>query len=258
MLVSIFTRWKNEKLINLIEELRLQTIKPKIRVFSDSFFDFPGIEIVYTQWKNISEKRNLAIDMAKEEDLLFLLDDDNKLGDNKFLEKMKNTYLEIFDKYGCCVISPLINWRTTDRIQSAGVYFSYFLGKVIVNRKVLWSYWDVRGIWWNSLFWYGRCFKKSKFDENIWYVREDLDYSYSLNEKWVKVFVINQKIFHLERDKTRLEQSFLLWEAFNKKVRNRDIFVKKHGNFIQKIIYWLFWRWISLFYWKYLKIKFRK
>ena len=75
--------------------------------------------------------------MSDEEDLLFLLDDDNKLDDNKFLEKMKNTYLEIFDKYGCCVISPLINWRTTDRIQSAGVYFSYFLGKVIVNRKVL-------------------------------------------------------------------------------------------------------------------------
>ena len=258
MIVSIFTREQNSKLINLIEELKTQSINPIIRVYSDSFFDYPGIEIFYTEWKNISQKRNLAIQMAKDNDLLFLLDDDNKLADSFFLEKLENTYLQIYNKFWCSIVSPLVNRRQTDKIQSWGVHFLYLFGKVIVNREILWEYWPVKWIWGNSLFWYARCFKKSNFDEKIWYIREDLDYSYSLREKKVYVFVVNQKIYHLERDKSRLEQSFLVWDGFERKIRNRDIFVKKHGNLFQKLVYWLFWRWISLFYWKYLKIKFSK
>ena len=255
MIVSIFTRWKNDKLINLISELQNQTIKPIIRVFSDSFFDYPEVELIYTEWKNISEKRNLAISMAVDDDFLFLLDDDNKLNDSKFLEKLQNTYLNIFKKFWCSIISPLIKWRQTKIIQSAWVKFSYILGKVLVNKKVKGDYWQVKWIWWNSLFWYWKCFKQAKFDENIWYIREDLDYAYSLWEKWVKIFVVNQNIYHLERDKTRLEKSFISWDLLKKKVKNRDIFVKKHGNFFQKLIYWLYWRWVSLFYWLYLRAK---
>jgi len=255
MIVSIFTRWKNDKLVNLISELQNQTIKPVIRVFSDSFFDYPEVELVYTEWKNISEKRNLAISMALDDDFLFLLDDDNKLQDNQFLEKLQNNYLKIFQKFWCSIISPLIKWRQTQIVQSAWVKFSYVFGKVLVNRKIKGDYWQVKWIWWNSLFWYGRCFKQAKFDKNIWYIREDIDYAYSLWERWVKIFVVNQNIYHLERDKTRLEKSFISWDFFKKKIKNRDIFVKKHWNFFQKLVYWLYWRWVSLFYWLYLRFK---
>ena len=167
----------------------------------------------------ISWKRNLAIKQCETE-YLFLLDDDNRIFDWKFLEKIFKKYNKIERKYGDCIVSPIIYRRDTNIIQSGGIKFCYIFWKVFVNKKIKWDYWLTYWMWWNSLFWRINFFKKCNFDENIWFIREDIDYTYSLREKWVKIFVVNEKINHMERKKTLSEKSFISWELFKKKIRN--------------------------------------
>ena len=247
MQVAIFTRNKNDKLLALIDDLSRQVIKPSITVYSDENFSYPWINIVLTKNKNIAQKRNLAIENASENEYLFLLDDDNRILDKNFLKKLVSCYENI--KYTSKIISPVIYYRTSLKIQSAGISFSYIFWKIFVNTQVKWDFFEVEAIWGNSLFGKGKDFKLARFDEKIWFIREDVDFAYSFREKWGKIFVVNLPIYHMERDKTWAEKSFLVWEAFEKKVKNRDIFVAKHWNWFEKFIYWLFGRWFSLMIW---------
>ncbi len=246
MEVCIFTRGKNEKLLNLINELQNQTLKPVIKVFSDNYIDLWGVSVISTPGLNISQKRNLAIKTSEKEYLL-LLDDDNKLKDNKFLEKLIDFYNKI--NFEPKIISPLIMYRQTGLIQSWWVKFNYLFWKVFVNKKIKWDFWEVDAVWGNSLFSKKENFKKVFFDEKIGFIREDIDFAYSFREKWWKIFIVNLPIYHLERDKNIAEKSFVYKDAFRIKVKNRDIFVSKHWNLFQKLWYWLFGRWVSLGWW---------
>jgi len=247
--INIFTRWKNEKLLDLISDLRKQFFKDfKIKIFSDTFFEVQE-EIIFTENMNISQKRNLAISTS-DTNFLFLLDDDNRLFDVNFLANLINTFKKVSSKEWECVVSPTIIWRDTDIIQSAGIFFCYFLWKVFASKKKPNDYKLVKWIWGNSLFWKTSTFKKASFDEKIWFIREDIDYSYSLREKWIKIIVLNQWINHIERDKTLAEKSFVAGNVFERKIKNRDIFVSKHGNFLQKLLYYIFWRWVAIVIWK--------
>ncbi len=248
MNIAIFTRWKNNKLLDLINDLSSQTEQFSLSIYSDSFFSDKWINVINTKNLNLSQKRNLAINSTNENDFLLMLDDDNRIFDKNFLVKLKNFYNQI--KKPVKVISPVVYYRTTGKIQSAGVKFSYLFWKVFVNKKIKGDFWEVYWMWWNSLFWKWKDFRKAKFDEKIWYIREDLDYTYSLKEKWCKILVVNLKINHMEREKTLAEKSFVEGEIYKRKINNRDFFVKKHWNKYQKIVYWLFWRWVSMIWWE--------
>ena len=248
--VAIFTRWENKKLFNLLDDLYKQNInKFIIKIYSDKHFKNKE-EIKITEWKNVAEKRNQAINECKTK-FLFLIDDDNRIYNNNFLKNIIKLYNKI--EYPSKIISPTILWRDTKKIQSAWIRFCYLLWKVIVNKKIKWEYRESKWIWWNSLFSETNTFKKTHFDKNIWYIREDIDYCYSLQEKWTKIFVWKLWINHIERDKNIAEKSFIFWELYNKKIKNRDIFVEKHSNKLQKIIYRWFWYYLWIIYWKILR-----
>ena len=62
----------------------------------------------------------------------------------------------------------------------------------------------------NSLFMSTILAKQNLFDENIPFVYEDLDMVYSVTSKGIPLIVSKtNKISHMERDKTKLELSFL-------------------------------------------------
>ena len=246
--IAIFTREKNDKLQKLIEDLENQSFQDfSIKIYSDKKFDCKH-KVVFTENKNISEKRNQAIKESNQE-FLFLLDDDNRIFNKNFLQNLFSLYKEIEKEKWACIISPTIFWRETNIIQSAGIEFNFLLWKVFSNKQIKWKYWQSKWIGGNSLFGKKEYFEKAKFDENIWFIREDIDFSYSLWENNIKIFVVNEKINHMERDKTELEKSFIKWEAFKRKLKNRNIFVKKHWNIKEKLSYWLIWYWLWLIYW---------
>jgi len=248
MKIAIFTRWKNGKLLNLLNDLQTQSVSTQINVYSDEDFFFSWVNIVKTPGASIAQKRNFAADWAEDDEFLLMLDDDNRIFNKDFLLKLNQFYNKIKEQDK--ILSPVVYYRTTWKIQSAGVRFCYLLGKVFVNKKIKWDFWEVEWMWWNSLFGKWKDFKKARFDEGIWYIREDLDYTYSLRENGCKVFVVNLPINHMERDKTLAEKSFVAGEIFKRKIKNRDIFVKKHWNSWQKLVYWLFGRWVSMIWWK--------
>ena len=248
--IAIFTRWENQKLLNLIKDLNNQNLKEfEIKIYSDIFFE-NNKQIIHTEWKNISEKRNIAISECKTK-FLFLVDDDNRIYDKDFLQKLIDTYKKI--NYDKKIISPTIYWRDTEQIQSAWIKFCYLLGKVIVNKKIKWDFRETKGMWWNSLFGETKIFKLSNFDEKIWFIREDIDYCYSLRKKWVKIFVSKIWINHMERDKNIAEKSFVYGDVFKRKIQNRNIFIQKHWNIFQKIMYWTIWYSLWIIYWQILR-----
>lgn len=246
--ISIFTRKKNIKLLNLLEDLKKQnhpSFKVKIYTDKDEKYDF---ETIFCEDLNIASKRNLAIKQCRTK-YLFLLDDDNRLLYWKdFIHELFNFYKSIWNQN--CIISPVIYFRDTNQIQSAWIKFCYVLWKVCVNKKIKWDFRKVFWIWWNSLFWELKTFKKHYFDENVWFVGEDIDYIYWLRKKWVDIFVINLWINHMEKDKTRAEKSFVQWkDMLKRKLKNRNIFVIKNWNLLEKFLYRFFGYWISLWYW---------
>jgi glycosyltransferase involved in cell wall biosynthesis len=97
--IAIFTRQNNEKLQNLIKDINNQSLENfKIKIYSDKYFELPNTKVIETKNKNISEKRNLAIQNSNSK-YLFLLDDDNRIYDKKFLEKLLNKYKILKEKY---------------------------------------------------------------------------------------------------------------------------------------------------------------
>jgi len=252
--ISIFTRWENEKLINLLEDIEKQNIKSNIFIYSDENKKIKNYNIIYIENKNIAWKRNLAIENCNEE-YLFLLDDDNRIYDKDFMNKLIHKYIKVQKYYTKAIISPIIYYKDTEIVQSAGIRFCYLLGKVYAKKKIKWEFQETKWIWWNSLFWKLQYFKENKFDENIWFIGEDIDYIYWLREKQVKTFIVNLKINHIEKDKTKAEKSFVSWkEMLEKKIKNRNLFVKKHWNVIQKIAFYMLWYWLWIIYWNFLQI----
>jgi len=252
--VAIFTRWENEKLKNLLNDLSRQNTKFNIKIYSDENKQIWNYKTIYTKSKNMAWKRNLAIKNCQKE-YLFLLDDDNRIYDKAFFNNLLDKYQKVQKFYNKAIISPIIYYKDTDIVQSAGIKFCYILWKICVRKKIKWEFQETEWIWWNSLFWKIEYLKKNSFDENIGFISEDIDYIYWLREKWVKTFIVKLKINHIEKDKTRAEKSFVSWKnMFKKKIRNRNMFVKKHWNLLQKTSYYLLGYWLWIIYWKIIQI----
>ena len=81
----------------------------------------------------------------------------------------------------------------------------------------------------NSLLAPARIFKKIQFDEKIDFVYEDLDFTYRIHKAHIPLIVLRDlKIYHMERDKTKLEQAWVgnPMQAY-KKSKHRMLFVRK-------------------------------
>lgn len=99
----------------------------------------------------------------------------------------------------------------------------------------------------NSLFGKRSYFRELRFDERMKFVYEDLD----LTHRWQRtigdiVVSKHNKIYHMERDKTKAEQSFIATpEGVYEKTKNRILFVKSNANRWQKILFFGVGLWIN-------------
>ena len=225
-----------------------------------SFFEAQDLEIIkrtnfFTNNNSVfnpehgwwaSYVRNFWIKYAKGE-FIQLFDDDNEV-DSNFLENCLKKWEEItFETESECIILPSLYYRDTNQIQNQG--FSYF------------DYWQSRPVlhllWWkeraqiemfsgNWIFSKASTLRKAEYDEQIARISEDLDYTLSLYEQWVQLWVFSDlKVIHHERDKTKLEQAWIWsYSQAKQKARNRFLFTKKHGNkrqLFQFYVCWLPW-----------------
>ena len=93
----------------------------------------------------------------------------------------------------------------------------------------------------NSLLAPAYIFKKYLFDEQLDFVYEDLDFTYNIYRAGYPLIVFRDlRIYHMERDKTILEQARVGNEyAAYRKAKHRMLFVKKYGKLSDKIQFYL-------------------
>ncbi len=259
--IAIFARKHNKILSQLLEDINNQNFTNcEVFLYIDSSTKvqkYKNIKVIETKKMNVAEKRNLAIKSCKTEYLL-MLDDDNRL-----YSSMRNNYdflTNLFEQHKKIekiewkkiIISPTIHWRQTHKIQSAGIdKFNYFLSKVQAMKNISddIDYRPVDLVGGNSLFGKTEIFRLAKFDTSIGFVREDLDYIASLGDKGVLILITKTPIYHMERNKNFLEKSFIKdWSSLQRKIKNRNIFVSKHGTIWEKILFYSFWYWFQILY----------
>lgn len=215
-------------------------------------------DFIPTRW--VSSTRNYGINLSTS-DYLYLLDDDN-IFQKDFFAKTIDARWKIYTDIGKdYLLSPTISYRKTSIVQSRWIKnFNYFLSKVELNKDWSWEYKRVKMIGWNSLFWKSYVFKDNLFDEKFEFVYEDLDFTYRCYRSGYPIVVSNTfSINHMERNKTKIEKSFI-WDekTIYQKSRNRIFFVRKNANVFEKILFFIFWMniqniwflYLILFYWK--------
>lgn len=184
--------------------------------------------------------RNFGIKSVNTE-LIQLFDDDNAF-DPTYLEQAVTYYdQQKRQEQTEVVICSTMYYRDTAIIQNQGFStFCYWQSRPIVHylweKKVS----EIQMFSGNWLLWNTEIFASVAYDEQIAWIAEDLDFTLSLHERWVKLFTYADLIVrHYERDKALLEHS---WIGFQKqayqKSRNRFLFVYKHGNFWNKVTFW--------------------
>ena len=190
---------------------------------------------------NASVLRNYWIKAAKG-DFILLMDDDEQF-DHDYLEKnisLREKYRHIVKKD--FVLTPTLMYRKTWTIQNN--WFSRFNYRL--SRPIPYFLWQkernyIQMYSWNSLFAPAHIFKKILFDERLDFVCEDLDFTYRIHRTWYPIVVLRDlKICHMERNKTVLEEARVGNEyAAYRKAKHRMLFVKKYGNLIQKLQFYL-------------------
>lgn len=188
-------------------------------------------------WWNASILRNYGINAAQG-DFILLMDDDEWF-ENDYLAQ--NIYL--WDKYRSIikkdfVLTPTLMYRKTWQIQNQWFsHFNYRLSRPI--SQILWEKeWDYIQMYsWNSLFAPAYIFKEILFDEILDFVYEDLDFSYRIHRAGYPLIVLRDlKIYHMERDKTKLEEARVGNEhAAYRKAKHRMLFVGKYGKLTDKL-----------------------
>ena len=190
---------------------------------------------------NASALRNLGIKQAQWQ-YIQLMDDDEQF-DDAYLETsltLRHHYHTILHKD--FVLTPTLMYRKTWNIQNQWFsHFNYLLSRPIP--QLLWhkerDY--IQMYSWNSLLAPAHIFKTVLFDETLDFVYEDLDFSYRIHRAGYPIIVLRDlKIYHMERDKTNLEEARVGNEyAAYRKAKHRMLFVRKYGNIFQKIQFYL-------------------
>ncbi len=194
---------------------------------------------------NASALRNLGIKIAKGE-FIQLMDDDERFEED-YLERSLALREEYRSKLGKdFVLTPTLMYRKTWKIQNQGFScFNYRLSRPIP--QVLWntSRDYIQMYSWNSLLAPAYIFTTTLFDETLDFVYEDLDFSYRIHRAEHPIIVLRDlRIYHMERDKTKLEQARVGNEyAAYRKAKHRMLFVKKYGSLSDKIKFYLLGFW---------------
>ncbi len=223
------------------------------------------IEIQPIEQASASIARNIWIDNVHTP-YVYLIDDDNTFVADFFATTWKEyqDYMSVYQQD--ILYSPTIMYRTTNRIQSRGiktfhfivgwpepVQFGWWKNAIVSLLRFLFplpltyknnsDYVRAMIVGGNSLFMSMKLAKRYTFDQNMPFVYEDLDMVSSMTQDNIPLIISkNNRIMHMEREKTLLETSFLAtpWWAYQKG-KNRILFVKKHGTLIQKILFWSIW-----------------
>ena len=232
-----------------------ENMRQKIRLFSHQNSEF----IPLSPWW-ASATRNFWIWQASG-DFIQLFDDDNTIW-SQYLEQEISYYQQYTEKFNQkVVLTPKLLWRGTETIQNQGfLKYNYRLARPQVyflseNQ----SYAEISMFSGNWVFSTADLIKETLYDEKFARIAEDLDFVYRLKQNGAKILNISGlELRHRERDKTPLEQA-RIWtpRSAEQKIKNIFLRVRKHANFIQKVIF-IFWSsrgitlWLSvkaLYYW---------
>ena len=232
-----------------------ENMRQKIRLFSHQNSEFMPLS---PWWA--SATRNFWIWHARG-DFIQLFDDDNTVW-SEYLQQELAYYQQYTEKFNQkVVLTPKLLWRDTETIQNQGfLKYNYRLARPQVyflseNQ----SYAEISMFSGNGVFSAADLIKETLYDEKFARIAEDLDFVYRLKQKGAKILNISAlELRHRERDKTPLEQA-RIWtpRSAEQKIKNIFLRVRKHANFIQKIIF-IFWSsrgitlWLSvkaLYYW---------
>lgn len=230
-----------------------------LNYFSGLFFPcrflshFNSSFVPHSKW-GASYVRNFWIDNAKWE-YIQLLDDDNQI-DEDYLEKVLKYHKEYLKIYKTEVfITPTLLWRNTTTIQNQWFeWYNYWQARPMIHflseGKECWEIKMFSGNW---IFWKADIMRKVRYDEEIAWIAEDLDFVYSIREKGYPILVFRDLVVHhQERDKTLLEQAWI-WnkKSAQQKIRNIFLWTKKHADICEKLIvllwssWWICW-WLSI------------
>ncbi len=265
------TWWDRKRLEPLLKSLASSTVQPDTVIFllhtvllqsevvelhdrieSMSWRDVTLISSfswTYIPGNGVGYDRNYLISQAQHE-YLFMIDDDNQF-DPEFFEHVlweyHNSLVTTPDTQ--ILYSPLIQWRTSTKIQSAWItWFNRWMPAYTYATP--WSSSIRKMIWANSLFWPTKLFQDIWFDAQFISCLEDIDFSYRVFLSWAKIIVSDfLKIQHMESKKTYLQQKFL-WTSMQayERSKNRIYFAKKNATLFQKIWYFGLWVWAQTFW----------
>lgn len=239
----------------------LKNIKDKIHFISNVNSDF-----VPQKW--VSYVRNYWIKLA---DTQFInLFDDDELFEPDYLQKTFDLYNELKSlaplwkgqssisetvdssllkttvSQWDFVLVPKIMYRKTWKIQNE--WFDYYNFWTTRPHQFHFSgekFAEVQMFSWNSLFGPTKIFQEILFDERFDFVYEDLEFTYRLHKLGYPIFITSElEIYHMERDKTKLEDAWIGSEfQCHRKARHRIWFVKKHATKIQNLQFYALWFW---------------
>lgn len=195
----------------------------------------------YQPWWWVWADRDWLIRQAQSE-YLYMIDDDNVFGSTFFQDCLQEYQQAIWDHDRPIIRSPLIGYRDTEIIQSAGIArFRWRIPKYRYAKPGAEQ--NICAIGANSLLGPTQVFQQIWFDHRFASTLEDIDFSYRATHAGVQIFVSPElRIDHMERDKSLLEQKFL-WtpEIAYERSKNRILFAKKNANAWQKFLYFSCW-----------------
>ena len=256
------TAWDLDRLKPLLESVAGQTTTPDRVVFlihgsrdaealelieeiiREGLSDISStIEVVhhhnsdYQPGQGVGYDRDWLVRQATSE-YLYMIDDDNVF-DETFFGSCLAEYMELSD----VLRSPLIEYRRSGEIQSAGIRSMHRWMPIYLPSNFLFGWLlptgEVKMIGANSLLWPTTLFQSIWFDPQYISCLEDVDFSYRVYLSGMQIVVSDHiSIHHMERQKSLLEKKFL-WSpdiAFERS-RNRITFCKKNATLWQKIQY---------------------
>ncbi|MFZ2151203.1 MAG: hypothetical protein WAZ12_02445 [Candidatus Absconditicoccaceae bacterium] len=186
--------------------------------------------------------RNYGLDLAAGEFINFF--DDDVIFENDYLKQSLDYRTSFRNEIGKdLVLTPTLMYRKTGQIQNQGFKrYIFRQSRPQINFLENKKYDFIQLYSGNSLLAPSSLFKQFKFDNDINFVAEDLDFTYTIHNAGYPIVVLaDLKIYHMEREKTLLDQARVgnPVSAYQKG-RNRVIFVRKHGNIGQKLIFFFF------------------
>ena len=235
-----FSKSEESDFISFFEKTDLEVVN-RTNFFTNNNSDFnPN----HGWWA--SYVRNFWLKKAKWE-FIQLFDDDNEVGPEFLWDCLKKREVFVEKNKSECLILPSLYYRDLNLVQNQWFScFNYWESRPMIHFLNWKKNAQIQMFTWNGIFSLASTLRKSQYDEKIARISEDIDYTLSLHEKWVQLWVFSDlKVIHHERDKTRLEQAWIWsYSQAKQKARNRFLFVYKHWTkkqIFQFYICWLPW-----------------